>query len=258
MNFLQKTGATFAGGLGLLASALGIYEMGRSDFRGRLESESKSQFERGLQEGREQQDAKSKALHNDLEKRLRSEAANEASKSFETERSRLTMDAEARGFERGVTQTRLQYQDNENQAKILAGIMTIVQSPTVKQALTPVTNEKIATISRNIDSGDLKSAVDALPNGVDIAVKDNCLDLRSGDFVFVQGQTFDVCETKEFVAVKSANFNGYMNLVVDGEDLRVPINKKTQFNDNCTIHFLKADKNAHDAKSTVRFNCSAT
>lgn len=186
MNFIQKAGATFAGGLGLLASALGIFEMGKSDFQGRIDAEGKLQFERGLEEGREQIAAKHQAQQADLEKQLRSEASMEAAKQFQDARTKLENEAEMRGFERGVTQTRLEYQDIENQTKILAGLMTIIQSPSVQQALPSTTNEKIATVSRNIETGDLKSAVDALPRGLDLAVRDNCLNLSSGDFIFYQ------------------------------------------------------------------------
>ncbi|MBX9466555.1 MAG: hypothetical protein KL839_01160 [Rhizobium sp.] len=143
-----------------------------------------------LKEAWKRGESKSRPKHQaqqaDLEKQLRSEASMEAAKQFQDARTKLENEAEMRGFERGVTQTRLEYQDIENQTKILAGLMTIIQSPSVQQALPSTTNEKIATVSRNIETGDLKSAVDALPRGLDLAVRDNCLNLSSGDFIFYQ------------------------------------------------------------------------
>jgi hypothetical protein len=160
-------------------------------------------------------------------------------------------------FAKGLAQAESNYKASEGPMSAFAlSLKEVLGSSEATKTLPPQFKSQLDKALSNAADGDFEAATAALPDGISLATKENCLNLTSGDFVFESGQTFDVCHSGEYVAVVNANFNGRMNLVVDGKELSVPLYKKAQFTPECEIYFLKADKNANDAKSTVRFACS--
>lgn len=160
-------------------------------------------------------------------------------------------------FAKGLAQAESNYKASEGPMSAFAlSLKEILGNSEATKTLPSEFKSQIDKALSNAAAGNFEAATAALPEGVGLAAKGNCLNLTSGDFVFESGQTFDVCDSGEYVAVVDANFNGRMNLVVDGKELSVPIYKKVQFTPGCEIHFLKADKNARNARSTVRFACS--